>query len=182
MFSVTINEVQIMAYTLETLQKYMSCANDPRFEPDDLFLKVSDGLYIRRTMTRGDLYKAMGYQTFDFAYPEPWADTVQAKILFAQHGDRVKMKDPVSGEEITRSWRVGDPRPSLVWCYDPPKDSDRHSVFGYPVFDRQVLSDLGRVIKSKLLAGEIVRYDHIFDKKDNDPDLVLYPGGEINNV
>lgn len=182
MFSVKINDVSIMAYTLETLQKYMTCANDPRFEPDDLFLKVSDGLYIRKTLTRGDLYKAMGYETFDFAYPEPWADSVQAKILFAQWGDRVKMKDPVSGEEITRPWRPGDPRPSLVWSYDPPKGSDRHSVFGYPVFDRQVLADLGRVIQDKLKAGEIERFDHIFDKKENDPDLVLLPEGEVNGI
>jgi hypothetical protein len=180
MFYVNLNGINLMIYTLETVQKYMQVSGDPRYTKDDLFLDLGDGLYTRRTLTRGDLYKAMGYQTFDFAYPEPWADSPQALDLFKTYGDLIPYEDPETGQRKVRSWQPGDPRPRLVWCYDADKEGDRPSIFGYPVFDKQVIRDLGQAVRAKAMIGEV---DHIdtswLDKKENDADLLI---GEINGV
>lgn len=181
MFNVNLNGVSIMVYDQHNIDQYLRIAGDPRKTAADLFLKVSDSLYIRRTLTRADLYKAMGYQVFDFAFPEPWADSPAALHLFETYGDKIPYKDPETGQEKIRRWQKGDPRPSLVWCYDAKEGEDRPSIFGYPVFDRQVIRDLGRVIIEKLAAGEV---EHIstdwLDKRD--PDLHPLIEGEINGI
>ncbi len=183
MFFVTFDTVKLMIYTLETVHKFIKVSGDPRYNADDLFLNLGNGFYTRKTLTRGELYKAMGYNSFDFAYPEPWGDSTNGQIFFARWADLVKEEDPETGETRVRTWRRGDQRPAIVWSYDPSDDPDQSEIFGYPVSDKEVIQNLGRAVKAKAMAGAIDSIDPSFlDKKEIDADLYFPLEGEIHGV
>lgn len=160
MFRVNLNNIELIVFTSEEIEKYMTAVNDPRYtSPDSFFVSLGDDLYIRKELTRQNLYLAMGYKVYDFAYPQPWSDSPDAIRLFKTHSKPIEVKDPETGETTVRTWQKGDHIPALVWCYDPPEDSDRASLFGYPVFDTTVIRNMGKAIKGKAMAGAVEHLD-----------------------
>lgn len=154
MFDVTMNGEKVRVYTAADIKKYMSVVNDPRYDLGDFFLciwksrsggektsyeliaggeVISDGLFVRKHLTRKELYDLMGYETLDFAWPEPWSDSPEGQAAFISHG----YKGP------------GSTRPNLAWVYKGPGE-ERSSIFGRPVFDSDVIDDMGREILDRL--------------------------------
>lgn len=174
MFDVIMNGQKVRVYTAGDIKKYMSVVNDPRYDLDDFFLCVwkslsggekssyelmaggeiiSDGLFVRKSMTRSELYDLMGYQTLDFAWPEPWSDSPEGVIAMKRHG----WKGP------------GTSYPSLVWVYKGPGE-ERSSIFGRPVFDSDVIKDMGRQILDMLHNGPIepVKWPYVKESEDSE--------------
>lgn len=179
MLYATINDVKIMVYTKQDTIKYDQVAGDPRpyirtgVYP---FLDLGNSLFTRSSLTRGDLYKAMGYKTFDFAFPQPWADSPEGQVLMSRYGKSQPIVDPDTGKTTGyRPWKVTDGYPALVWCYDPKDGSDRSPIFGYPVFDRDVISALGQKIHDMICSIPTdPAIEHIkwpWADPDYDPDL-----------
>ena len=182
MFDIEKNGIEVRVYTAADIVKYMGVMNDPRYETDDLFLciwksisggdksnyeilsggeVISDGLFVQKGLKRDQLYKFMGYVTYDFAWPQPWSDSPEGQAVMRQHG----WKGP------------GNHYPSLVWCYRGP-GQERASIFGSPVFDDDVIKDMGREILEDLHNENVTMVSWPFlDKEsetvdpDFDPDL-----------
>lgn len=156
MLYVNQNDQNILIYSESDIADYVRVAGDPRLDPESVCLDLGHGLFCRSNLTRKDLYQFMGYKTFDYAFPQPWADSPEGQKLFIEKGRKSDITDPETGEVTgKRPWRRGDRYPALVWCYDAPEGSDRdYSIFGYPVFDCDVLAKMGRKIREMILSQD----------------------------
>ncbi len=118
MFYIKVNSVRLLVVNEDDSIRL--------FSPNPLSL--GNGLYVDKfNLRRDDLYKAMGYKTFDWAYPIDWA-RAQRK---AGNG----------------RW-ANDNTPQLVWSYDDGN-------FGCPVYDDDVIRALGNAIQSELVNGNV---------------------------
>ena len=114
MFYVKVNSVRLLVVNEIDSQRL--------FAPDPIAL--GNGLYVDKfALRRDDLYKAMGYITFDWAYPIDWAKA---------------QRKAANGR-----W-ANDNTPQLVWCYD-------NNNFGEPVYDNDVIRALGNAVQAQLI-------------------------------
>lgn len=69
---VTINEKTFYIYTKENVKDLLK---DSWMQKEkDKFVPLTDDLYLYDNFNRGQMYDAIDIGTFDWAYPESWAD------------------------------------------------------------------------------------------------------------
>jgi hypothetical protein len=157
MLFVNLNGVKLEVYTREETEKYTQIAGHPGSDQvSDFFISFDypfDDLFLRDDLKVSDLYQAMGYKVFDYAFPQTWADSDHGQAIMKKHGY-------IPG-------KTG--YPALIWVYEGP--GDRKDFFGRPVFQADILHSLGRLLER--LRREEKMTEIIFDwlDPDFDPDL-----------